>query len=249
MPRDHVEYVHHSEIGWEPCDVSGLPNGSEEKVLSEDHETGASTRQIRLTDERRDPVGDPLAWNAPVEILVLDGEFWLGSDVLHRFDYAYVPTGATAARFGVPDEATILFMNEAELEPSDPADDAEIDIKYTSEMEWEDVSKYASSEWDTVGAGMKILHYDEETGERSWLLASLPQRDGFGVELHPVAEEAYQLLGAINGDRGTFDAGSYFWRPPDVPHGPFGNDIGSMTFFRVIGGPLETEYVVTADEL
>jgi hypothetical protein len=249
MPREHVEYVHHSSLPWEPSDVAGLPADTEEKLLSEDPETGASTRLLKITGERRDPVGDPLAWNADVEILVLDGEFWLGSDVLGRFDYAYVPAGATAARFGAPDEATVLFMPDAELSETDPVDGAAVDVKHTADMEWENVAKYASDNWDIVGAGFKILHEDEETGERSWFLASLPQRDGFGVEKHPVAEEAFQLIGALNGDRGTFNEGSYFWRPPDVPHGPYSNDIGSMTFFRVHGGPLETEYVVTADEL
>lgn len=249
MPREHVEYVHHSSLPWKPSEVAGLPGGTRGKLLSEDPETGASTRLVKITTERRDPVGHPLSWNADVELLVLDGEFWLGSEVLGRFDYAYVPAGATAPRFGAPDEATVLFMPDAELSETNSVEGANIDVKHTGDMEWENVSKYASDNWDIVGAGIKVLHEDDETGERSWILASLPQRDGFGVEIHPVVEEAYQLLGAIHGDRGVFDQGSYFWRPPDVPHGPFSNEIGAMTFFRVHGGPLETEYVLTADQL
>jgi len=251
MPREHVEYIHHSSLPWEPSAVAGLPEGTEEKVLSEDTETGASTRLLSMTGERRQPVRDPLAWDAPVEILVLDGELWLGSDILGRFDYAYVPAEASFARFGAPAGAKLLFMPDAELSVTTPDESVEAEIKHTGEMEWESVAEYSTSGdlWDIVGAGIKVLHEDEETGERSWLLGSLPQRDGFGVEEHPVAEEAYQLLGAIEGDRGVFDEGSYFWRPPNVPHGPFSNEIGSMTFFRCRGGPLDTEYVVTADEL
>lgn len=251
MPREHIEYIHQSSLAWEPSTVAGLPEGTEQKLLSEDTKTGASTRLISMRTERRKPVRDPLAWNAPVEVFVLDGELWLGSDTLERFDYAYIPAGTSFSRFGAPDEATLLFMPDAELSTVEPDPAAEASVKRTGEMEWENVGKHSSSGdlWDIVGAGIKILHEDEETGERTWLLASLPQRDGFGVEVHPVAEEAYQLLGAINGERGEFDAGSYFWRPPYIPHGPFSNDIGSTTFFRCRGGPLDTDYVLTADEL
>jgi len=249
MPREHVEYIHHSELGWEPSEVEGLPQDTQEKVLSEDPETGASTRMLKLTRERHDPVHDPLAWDHAVEILVLDGELWLPNRRLGRFDYAYVPAGATAVRFGAPEEATVLFMPDAGLSTTDPVDGVEVDVKITGDMEWENVSKHSSERWDIVGAGIKVLHEDEETGERTWILASLPQRDGFGVEVHPVVEEAYQLLGAIEGDRGLLDEGSYFWRPPDVPHGPFSNEIGSMTFFRTWGGPLETEYILETDEI
>jgi len=217
--------------------------------MSRDPETGASTRMVRISTERRDPIGDPLAWNADIELLVLDGEFWLGSEVLQQFDYAYIPAGASADRIGAPDQSTVLLMPDADLVETEHQGDGDIDVKYTREMDWENVSKYASDNWDIVGAGIKVLHEDEETGERSWILASLPQRDGFGVEVHPVAEEAYQLLGALHGDRGVLDEGSYFWRPPDIPHGPFSNEIGAMTFFRVHGGPLKTEYVLTADQI
>ena len=251
MPREHVEYIHQSSLPWEDSNVSGLPDDTKEKILSEDTETGASTRIIKLTSENRKPVRDPLAWNAPVEILVLDGELWLGSETLERFDYAYVPAGATFARFGAPKEATLLFMPDAALSTVEPDDTAEVTVKYVSEMEWENVAQYTDSGdlWDIVGAGIKVLHEDDETGSRSWILGSLPHRTGFGVEVHPVVEEAYQLLGAIHGDRGVLDEGSYFWRPPNIPHGPFSNEIGSMTFFRTRGGPLQTDHIITSDEL
>lgn len=249
MTREHVEYVHHSELGWEPSDVEGLPRDTAEKVLSEDTETGASTRLLSITRERRDPVGDPVAWNADVEVLVLDGELRLGHHTLGRFDYAYVPAGASVPRFGSPDGARVLFMPDARLSVTPPDDSVAVDVKVTADMEWEGVSQYATADWSSVGAGIKVLHRDEETGEMSWILASLPQRTGHGVEVHPVVEEAYQLLGAIQGDRGVLDAGSYFWRPPNVPHGPFSNEEGSMTFFRTRGGPLETEYILKTDEI
>ena len=191
----------------------------------------------------------PAGLGHAVEILVLDGELWLGNRRLGRFDYAYLPAGASVPRFGAPDEATVLFMPDAALSVTDPDDSMDVDVKTTGDMEWEGVSQYASADWTEVGAGIKILHQDEDTGEMSWILASLPQRTGIGVEVHPVVEEAYQLLGAIQGDRGLLDAGSYFWRPPDVPHGPFSNEIGSMTFFRTRGGPLETEYILETDEI
>ena len=33
--------------------------------------------------------------------------------------------------------------------------------------------------------------------------------------------------------------GAYFWRPPYIPHGPFGSIAGSMSLIRFVGGKHE----------
>jgi hypothetical protein len=53
----------------------------------------------------------------------------------------------------------------------------------------------------------------------------------------------FLLAGEVHGDRGLMRPGAYFWRPPHVPHGPYGSLTGNIYFFRTKGGPLSTTYV------
>jgi len=244
MPRDHIEFVHHSELQWGASDIAGLPEGTREKVLSEDAESGASTRLLSVSRERRDPVTDQLAWDAGVELFVLKGSFWLDGRRLEQYDHAYIPPETAITRFGASMEATLLFMPDEELNTVEGDTDSEVQVTRSADMEWEGVEV----EGFPQGAMMKSLYMDDETGDSSWLLGVLPQWEETRVEKHPVVEEAYQLRGSMTTDRGTFSQGSYFWRPPDIPHGPFDSDEGCLIFFRTRGGPLEVEYVADTAE-
>jgi len=53
----------------------------------------------------------------------------------------------------------------------------------------------------------------------------------------------YLLAGEVHGNRGVMQPGAYFWRPPLIPHGPYGSLTGNLYFFRTKGGPLSTSYV------
>jgi len=73
-------------------------------------------------------------------------------------------------------------------------------------------------------------------------LAARALRHGQKCEIHPVVEEMYLLGGEIIGPQGHMMPGAYFWRPPGLPHGPFGAKGGSLLLHRTIGGPLSTTY-------
>lgn len=45
------------------------------------------------------------------------------------------------------------------------------------------------------------------------------------------------------GHRGAMTAGSYFWRPPNVEHGPMFSLNGGTFYFRSKGGNLATTHV------
>ena len=45
------------------------------------------------------------------------------------------------------------------------------------------------------------------------------------VESHPVVQECFILNGEIEGNCGTMVKGSYFWRPRDILHGPYGTKL------------------------
>jgi hypothetical protein len=90
--------------------------------------------------------------------------------------------------------------------------------------------------------GRKSLRRDPRTGEHTWLLttgADDPMKlTEARVETHPVVEEMFLIDGEITLNTGTVRRGGYFWRPPGIPHGPFGTRTGLLGFFRSKGGPL-----------
>ena len=88
----------------------------------------------------------------------------------------------------------------------------------------------------------KTQRIDPDTGDRTWLNAQQPGGvpDGFmgSREYHPVAEEMFILSGDLYVERGVMRTGAYFWRPPDIHHGPFGTRAGMFMLGRTKGGPL-----------
>jgi len=93
------------------------------------------------------------------------------------------------------------------------------------------------------GAGRKILYQDPVSQDTTWLLGTLPLRWGERAEVHPTIEEMYLISGETHGNRGVMRPGAYFWRPPEIPHGPYGTLTGNLYLFRTQGGGLSTRYV------
>jgi hypothetical protein len=61
-------------------------------------------------------------------------------------------------------------------------------------------------------------------------------------ESHPVYEESFKVFGdVLMGSRGVIRAGGYFFRSPDVFHGPLYSRGGTMSFIRSDAAPT-TEY-------
>ena len=233
MAREQVEFADPATMPWEPAAIPGFPDGTREKVLSEDDESGASTRVLAVPPGES---GDPAALDDEVEIFVVGGSLRIDARRLNEYDYAFLPAGAEAA-FGTADRCRLLYMPDGPVETGD-ATDAAPDPLSVGEMDWEQ----PQTEGFPAGAARKSLHYDEDTGAATWLLGVLPAWRETRIEVHPVVEEAYQVQGSMVSDQGTFSAGKYFWRPPGIPHGPFKTAKGCLTFFRT-DGELETDYV------
>ena len=89
------------------------------------------------------------------------------------------------------------------------------------------------------------LRKDPDTGDTTWLLDV--DETGMGdevnrLETHPVVEEVFVLSGEMHMPMGVLKQGAYFWRPPNIPHGPVGTKTGALGIFRCKGGPLTTEW-------
>ncbi len=112
----------------------------------------------------------------------------------------------------------------------------------------------ANQQPSTLGAlrasGYQVLPVREEI--RKNLVAKLsagerlfPGIMGYEETVVPQLENAI-LSGhdiILLGERGAMTAGSYFWRPGMVEHGPMFSRDGGLFFFRTKGGSLSTRWV------
>ena len=239
MSRPWIEFLQAQMLPWREDDLNGTRPGVESKVLSRDSETGALSLLLRI----------PAGWSLPAgalacdeEFLVLEGGLEIGAVHYGPFGYAHWPAGHDAGARVSADGAVMLafFSATPQAGPAGPVDPARLvshvdafSVTYTGNFHPE----------FPAGAGRKLLFVDPYTGDTSWLLGTLPMRWAERAEVHPVVEEMYLLAGESHGNRGVMKPGAYFWRPPHIPHGPYGTITGNLYFFRTKGGKLVTEYV------
>lgn len=242
MARRHIEFIQTLELPWKRPSGDCQPQGVKERLLSIDDETGALTAEWLIPEGWEHPAGH---FAASAELFVLEGELQTGAITLREFSYAYVPAGVNPGRVRSPRGCRLLWMPEAAhaFVPAPGHRDGAAVHRYIAAIDTYSVPWSGTiTPGFPPGAMRKSLRTDPDTGASTWLLGVLPQWHEARTEIHPVSEEAYQLLGEISGDRGTFAPGCYFWRPPHIPHGPFGTKTGTLTFFRT-DGPLVTYYI------
>ena len=242
MARAWIEFVQSQNLPWGPGELWGVRPGIEMKVLSWDPDQGASSLLVRYPPHwRLDPGG---SLSADEEFLVLGGTLLIGSQRYREKSYAHLPAGYERGAMASESGAVVLTFFSAQPGRAAPSafDSARLvenldafAIPYTARFHPE----------FPAGAGRKTLYEDPITHDQSWILGTLPMRWAQRAEVHPVVEEMYLLSGESHGNRGVMRPGAYFWRPPRIPHGPYGTLTGNLYFFRTKGGPLATEYVNT----
>jgi hypothetical protein len=244
MGREHVEFVDSREMPWRPAALPGFGDGARKKVLSEDSETGAATLLLSLpAGWRRDAVG---YYGMPEEVFVLEGDLAVGPERLAVGCYSYLPPGMAHGPLASTAGCLALVMFEGRpefVESADHAPGAELDGHVpcidTIEMPW----SAPRLEGPPPGILIKMLRADPDRGDQTWLAAVLPLWRENRAEVHPTVEEAFMLQGeTLLGKRGVMRGGCYFWRPPNVPHGPMISKTGGIWFFRTKGGSLEVTY-------
>lgn len=239
MTRPWIEFIQAQCLSWQAEDLGGTCPGVETKRLSEDDETGAVSLLIRY------PAGWTLSAGALAcdeEFIVLEGSVDIGGVRYGPFGYAHWPAGHDGGARRSDTGAVVLsfFSATPAKGPVSPVDPARLvahldafGVTYTGNFHPE----------FPPGAGRKLLFVDPHTGDTSWLLGTLPMRWAERAEVHPVVEEMFLLAGESHGNRGVMKPGAYFWRPPHIPHGPYGTMTGNLYFFRTKGGKLVTEYI------
>jgi hypothetical protein len=240
MARPRIEFVQSQLIPWRADTLGGVRPGVETRLLSEDDASGARSLLVRYPRGFAAPGG---ALASDDEFLVLDGELTIGARRYPAMSYAHLPAGHDAGAWSSADGAVVLeFFSARPARARAPIawDERRLvphanlyEVPYTGNFHPE----------FPPGAGRKMLYQDPQTHDTTWVLGTMPIRWAERSEVHPTVEEMYLLSGEVHGDRGVMRPGAYFWRPPSVPHGPYGTQTGNLYFFRTKGGLLATQYV------
>jgi quercetin dioxygenase-like cupin family protein len=253
MARPHIEFIQAQTLPWKTLGEGSSRPGADAKALSFDPVTRACTQIVRY----------PAGWamheahylDSDEEFYVLEGALWVGSVEYKKGDYAYLPAGMPRPGMHSTAGADVMTYHEGPHRtvngdaPVGLYDPARLIAKVESEkMPWGDPSDPVVAA-TANGAGRKLLREDPKTGERTWLLrfgADDPKKMTMGrTETHPVVEEVFLLDGEISMPMGTLKPGAYFWRPPNIEHGPVGTKKGLFGLFRCKGGPLTTAWSTT----
>jgi hypothetical protein len=242
MARPWIEFIQSQALAWTPHDLWGVAPGVEAKILSRDDETDAASVLVRFPAGWKGPSG-PRSFAMDEEFLVLDGALEINGEHFGHLNYAHWPQGIVTSGRASPHGAVALWFCSARPAPLASAGVVD-ERRLVRRLDAYDVP-YAGNFHPEFppGAGRKMLYKDPDTQEQSWLLATMAIRWAQRSEVHPVVEEMYLLAGESHGDRGVMRPGAYFWRPPGIPHGPYGTLTGNLYFFRTKGGGLTTTYV------
>lgn len=234
-PRGHRELVHADDVAPEPLAVAGWPEGATVRMLSRNPLTGAFTGLLRLPRGYRRPAGF-LA--ADTEWLVLSGWLWVGRELRSYGYFDWAPAGAPQEELLVLEDTEILLMPRTGAPDFTPGpaprtgEEAGTIRVATEEVPWvraqtKDAPEYGRS---------KYIRRDAETGELSALVWAPPGASHPRIEFHDTVEEMFQIVGDTTlRNSGRMDAGSYFWRPPYITHGPFSSEQGGILYLYTDG--------------
>ncbi|NKB44554.1 MAG: DUF4437 domain-containing protein [Alphaproteobacteria bacterium] len=247
MTRPHIEFIQAQAVGWIKLNDESARPGAEAKPLSHDADSKAVTVILRY------PAGWSLSQEHHVdsdeEFYVLSGALTINDMTYEEGDYAFLPAGFPRTTMATSDGADVMtFFEGAHKRVAGPAPDSLYSKdKLVERVQSKVVAWGGATDPKVASAGVKYLalRKDSDTGDTTWLL-DIDETGMTGevnrLETHPVVEEVFLLSGEFHMPMGVLTKGAYFWRPPGIPHGPVGTNIGALGLFRCKGGPLTTEW-------
>ncbi len=248
MSRPRVEFVQSQFLPWAAEPLAAVRPGTQTRILSRDAETGACSLLVRYPAGWRRDVAEHLLVDE--EFLVIDGSLTVGGFTYGEKGYAHLPVNASRDGMvaGADGAVVLTFFSATPALAAGPAPKAADQARLVEGIDAYQVPYTGNFHPEfPPGAGRKKLYDDPVTGDQSWILGTLGMRWAERAERHPVVEEMYLLAGEVHGNLGVMRPGAYFWRPPEIAHGPYGSKTGNIYFFRTKGGPLSTEYEDAAE--
>lgn len=243
LDRPHIEFIHAQLLPWRRIPPGRGRPDAEYKFLSRDPSDGACSCLIRYHPGWRREADESIT--ADEEFYVLEGGFELDGQPYGSDSYGFLPAGWPRRRMHSAQGAVVLefFSRQPDPVPGPaPLGDSQraravphIDVLH---MPWD--MRVNDPRLAHLGISRKDLRTDAITGERTFLSMVLPHseppRSRGPTETHPTVEEAYVISGSLVGPQGAMHPGGYFWRPPGIPHGPFGTRWGCVSLIRFLGG-------------
>ena len=244
VARPHIEFIQSQWLPLEDAWDGNARSGTRFQTLSRDRASGACSLIVHY------PAGwsvDEQALAADEELFVLDGALELDGRRLGPHCYAHLPRGFNRRRLASPSGARVITFFSDSPQPAGPArfDPARLvsglDTRRMDGMTGP--RKHMASEgFRFEGTVHKLLFDDPETGDKTWIAGLMPYWHSDLIETHPVCEEEFALSGDVHLPCGIMREGSYFWRPANVPHGPFGTTGGTLHLCRGKGGRFSTRF-------
>ena len=245
MSRQHIEFIHTSDMPWSKKDFNNFLEGIKYKILSIDNDTKEISVILKF------PKGWKQKSNLNLlvyeEIYILSGSININNQELNEGCYSYLPANYPRKLFISDNGAEVLSFFSGKLSYTKKINKYNKNnfIKKISLFNdgWDNNYKGINSpEIASSGSKKKLLRTDKKNGDQTWIMGIIPSYQEKKVESHPVVQECFILNGEIEGNCGTMVKGSYFWRPRDILHGPYGTKTGCTILSRSKGGKLIVDY-------
>lgn len=234
MSRPHIEFIESADVAPEPV-TEGQLAGTSRRLLSADDSDGSTTALHTFPHGWKGAVGGE---HRPVEVYVLEGELEIAGQQVGTGCYAHIFAGGEQHPIAASAGAHAVVMVDP-VRARSSGD--QVKVVDPSKQRW--LSAELGGADIPPGICIKLLHEDADTGDWTWVAGIVPGWQEDRAEIHDTIEECLVVRGdVLLGGRGGLTAGSYFWRPPMVRHGPMFTHSGAFFFFRSKGGNLTVEY-------
>ena len=220
MARPHMDFIETDDVEGELVG-EGAWFGAIRSVLSVDDQSGASTVVLdchALWD------ADLSAETGLLEVLVVEGDVIAHGQRVGRGGYVRAEEASQLQGLQAIGQSRLLVM-------ADPSFEAPGGPRPVQVVDTERLPYAQPGLGGPAGITVKMLNADLARGPLT-LLAANVARYGTGPEFHSCPEELYVLGGDVTGRHGTMTAGSYFWRPEFINHGPYWSETGLLVLLR-----------------
>ncbi len=239
----HLAGIHDASLPVRSMTIPGIDGALEARILSTDLK-GSSTRLVRL----RAGWGPRArgAFDAEVELFVIQGSVEAGPHTLEAGDYVHLPMGRNVPPLQVAADGAALLMTSAPVryDPTFAGPPAELAPGRAAETEWIPVPEMPGRHIKPLGRGPVGDVW--LSGARGW------NHGDHSPHQHRYHEECFVIEGEIvmqEADKMvTAGPGTYFFRPAGIPHcGPGSHCEETMLAFHRAFGTMTTQWADSSE--
>jgi hypothetical protein len=253
MPRKLVKYMPSQDVKWEPFSVTGTPTGRKARYLARGDGNDAFTAVVEYPAGYR--IQSSGSHTTLTDLFILEGELKISGKRCGQYTFVSIPAGTVYGPIETENGTTVLTMQEGRpdfLQASANGSPDNLLIMDTTKVEWaalgvaligdttQPYSKTNPKFAPVPGSAVKILRYDEETGDTVAIFSGVPGWHSPKPEFHPTWEEAFFIQGdlemANSPQYGNLGPGAYHCHPAFYSHGPYSTKNGVTLIERYNAG-------------